>query len=191
MTEIMILALIPLFAVVNRVRGSFGAGGVVGGAVMGGVVLALSLNPVVAGVCALLYVAGESVGWGRWIKAIGRSHDGVAQFDYMDNYREKDRGKFIHNLANKVVKESKDYVSYAWVALWIRAAIWFPPIFIALALAGIVHPITAALCAGFTVAMFPVSYSVARQISKNGWWGRGEIIYGACQGAALALSFMT
>ena len=190
MTEIMILALVPLFAVVNRVRGSFGAGGVVGGAVLGGVVLALSLNPVLAGVCALLYVAGESVGWGRWIKLIGRSHDGVSQFDYMDHHREPNRGKFIHKLANKIVKESKDYVSYAWMALWIRAAMWFPPIFLALAVAGVVDPIIAVLCSAFAVAMFPVSYSVGRQISKTGWWGRGEIIYGACQGVALALAFI-
>lgn len=190
MNEILLLALIPIFAVINRVRGKIGAGGLVGGAALGVVVFALSLNPILAAVCAVLYAAGESVGWGRWIKLIGRSHDGVSQFDYMDHHREKDRGKFIHNLANKVVKESKDYVSYAWVALWIRAAIWFPPIFIALAVGGVINPLIAVICSGFVVAMFPISYSVARQISKNDWWGRGEIIYGACQGIALALAFM-
>lgn len=190
MTDIMILALIPLFAVLNRLRGKFGAGGIVVGVAVVAVVFVITLQPELAAACGVLYIAGESVGWGRWIKIIGRSHDGVTQFQYMDHHREKNRGKFIHNIANKIAKESKDYVSYGWAALMIRAAIWFPPILILLAAWGVADPVAAIAGSVVCIVTFPIAYSVARQIEKKNYWGRGEIIYGAVQGAALALAFI-
>ena len=183
--------LTPLMAVMNRIRGMYGAGGIIGGVALGGALFLITKDPIAAAACAVLYFVGESVGWGRWLKIIPAMENNVSQQVYWDKYRQPERGKFIHKLANKIAKEKDDYRRYAKVALYIRACIWFPPIFIALALTGHANWAGAGIASLFCIYCFPLAYGLAYDKSSNGWWGRGEVYYGIVQGATLTLALLS
>jgi hypothetical protein len=190
MIELMWLSLIPAYYFMNRQRGRMGAGGAIFGAATGFIVFAATLDPIAAVICGALYFAGESVGWGRWLRTV--PHWGrTSTDDYWANVRQPERGKIIHKIANSISKEKKDFAKYAQTALYIRAAIWFPPILTALAVTGHANPLVAAVASVAAVVAFPWAYWAAARSARREWWGRGERYYGAVQGACLAAALIS
>lgn len=184
--ELLKLLLIPLYAVFNRIRGTTGSGGVIGGVLTGIIVFIFTNNPIASGVVALLYFTGEMVGWGRWLKTVPHWGDRSYQETYMAN-REKDRGKVIHAIADAIVKEETDFTAYAKIALFIRGVYWWAPISIAMVAFGISNPVLAAIAVLIAGLAFPFSYNLSYKLFKEKYWGYGERIYGAFHGIILIL----
>ena len=109
----------------NRLRGKYGAGGPIVGAITGVVVFLFTGMPILAAGIAIAYALGEAPGWGRWIKLLNTDY---TQDDYMKFHREPTRGKEIHRLANKISRESKDYKKYARTAMALRGLLWWLPV---------------------------------------------------------------
>lgn len=190
MIDLIWLGLIPAYYFMNRQRGKMGAGGAIFGAATGAIVFAATLDPIAAAICGALYFAGESVGWGRWLRTV--PHWGrISTDEYWRDVRQPDRGKIIHKIANSISKEKKDFARYAQTALYIRAAIWFPPILTALAVTGHANPAVAAVASAAAIVAFPWAYRYAYKAKAKEYWGRGEMFYGAVQGACLAAALMS
>jgi hypothetical protein len=190
MIDLIWLGLIPAYYFMNRQRGHMKAGGAIFGAATGAIVFAATLDPIAAALTAVLYFAGESIGWGRWLRTVpywGR----ISTDEYWRDVRQPERGKFIHKIANRINQEKKDFAKYAQTALYIRAALWFPPILAALAITGHANPIVALGASGACVYAFPWAYRYAYKTDAQGYWGRGERFYGAVQGASLAAALIS
>lgn len=184
--ELLLVLLIPLYAVFNRFRGTKGWGGPAGGALTCAIIFAYSGNMFGAVAAGGLYISGEAMGWGRWLATVPMWGK-VSQQEYWDKHRQPTRGKFIHNIANKIAREDKDYVDYAKVALIIRGLYWWVPIAIATTVTGISNP-AAAVCAGALGATMPGCYRIAyKKWGEKEYWKRGEQIYGAVHGVIIAL----
>lgn len=186
------IALVPLMAVSNRIRGMYGAGGIIFAGVLAAALYVITGDILAAGVCGVLYALGESVGWGRWLRCIPAIEQDVPQHVYWDSYRQPERGKLIHGLANKLARERDDYKKYVLTALYIRASIWFPPIFVALYAFGHTNELSALVGSLFVIWLFPHCYLLAYDTAKGGdgflrmrWWPLGEVFYGVVQGACL------
>lgn len=185
--ELLLVLLIPLFVFFNRFRGTKGWGGAAGGAVVAGVVAVFSENIVAALAAGGAYAVGEAMGWGRWLSLVPRWFDGTTQAVYWEKYRQPDRGKIIHNIANKIAREDKDFKKYSQVALVIRGAYWWALVAIALAVTGVTNPIMVpvAILLGATM---PFCYALGYKFfGVKDYWKRGENIYGGVHGLILML----
>lgn len=204
----LLFLLIPMMTVLNRLRGTglkdrFGIDIPVlrNGAPIVAVILGLFLQacyadqqtldvfwPMFGISVSVIYLIGESFGWGKWLQAIPMICRGATQEDYnVSNVARRDTGKEngIHAIANAIFKESKNYVGYTITALMIRALYWWVPFFLMLDVFIRTSEISTIIAIFFLSVTFPFCYMIAYKISKKHWWGRGEYIYGFCQGVAL------
>lgn len=137
---------------------------------------------------AVTYIAGESFGWGKWLQAIPMIARGATQEDYnVSNVARRDTGKEngIHTIANAIFKETKNYVGYTITALMIRALYWWVPFFLMLDVFIRTSELSSIVAIAFLAVTFPLSYLISYKIKKEHYWGRGEYIYGFCQGVAI------
>jgi hypothetical protein len=177
-------ALIPALAVANRLRGRKAVYVAIPAAIIG----LVTANPL----AALAYVGGESFGWGQWLRAIRvwPMDEPAASEAYREiaSKRESGRKNGIHALAKKVAgghqEKTGQWRKYVWAALTIRGLYWWVPVYTVLAIGGL-NPVVAVAAMAATAAAFTPSYILARRMAEADYWGRGEVIYGAAQGAIL------
>lgn len=187
------------FGILNRLRGT---GDVlrVGNFIVTGIMLyALYLMIVVTMISewyyglafVVLFVAGESYAWGKWIGYL---------VDYEDEHSPEYDSKvgksfpYIHYIANAIVNERMNYKRYCQVALALRGLVWFAPMYNMLGYAGLIDwievtVISIVLAVGFPIAAYAgrnwrFEYKSKWLLLKRGWENQ-ELIYGLIQGIAL------
>ena len=191
--------MIVLEALLNRLRGT-GAVLRVGNFKVTGIMLyALYLMIVISLVTewhyalafGVLFVAGESYAWGKWIGFL---------VDYENKHEPEYDSKvgkgfpYIHYIANYIVDERIDYKRYCQVALAIRGLVWWLPLYLLFAFIGFISYVEAMLL-GIAIGIgFPVAAYVGRNWDYNNkigvlefkrGWENQEIVYGAMQGIVL------
>lgn len=147
------------------------------------------------------YLVGEAKGWGEWVGALVRWEDKDEQW-LEEQYRD-DEGKkapWVHQTANLICKEKVEgnldervagYMRYAKLALAVRAMWWWMPVYVVMAMAGVVGWIEAVLAVTVLSIGMPVACWIGKQwkyegkigpvVMKRGWENQ-EIVYGAMQG---------
>ena len=197
MNTLLIASLPIAVALINRIRGGWiegikGASAYIAGALLAGLIFLITYNPILAGSFLVAYIAAESFGWGKWISQIPNWHDkSYTQAMYLKSaaYKRDDgKNNGVHLLANLVAKEDKDFRDYGWWALVFRGVLWWAPVLAVLVYFDAIHW---GVATGGTVLLgfaFPLLYSLAfKMFGKDKFWGRGELMYGAVQGAVLAV----
>ena len=186
-------------AVLNRLRGTGDVLRVGNFRVTGIMLYALYLMIVVTMISewyyglafVVLFVAGESYAWGKWIGYL---------VDYEDEHSPEYDSKvgksfpYIHYIANAIVSERIDYKRYCQVALAIRGFFWWFPLYLLFAYIGLISYFEAIIIGillgiGFPIACYigrnwRFEYKSKRLLLKRGWENQ-EIIYGLFQGIAL------
>ena len=143
----------------------------------------------------VLFLAGESYGWGKWVGSLTRFEP--IDKELQESCYKDDEGKgfpYIHYVANSMVKERSNYLWYCRVALAIRGFIWWYPVYVLFAFAGLIS-YTEALVIGVVLGVsFPVACWVGTKIEIEGkiWivnysrgWENQELVYGLMQGMCL------
>ena len=139
----------------------------------------------------VLFLAGESYAWGKWIGYL---------VDYEDEHSPEYDSKvgkgfpYIHYMANYIVNERVDYKRYCQVALAIRGFFWWFPLYLLFAYIGLISYFEAIIIGILLGIGFPIACYIGRNwrfeykskwlLLKRGWENQ-EIIYGLLQGIAL------
>lgn len=139
----------------------------------------------------VLFVAGESYAWGKWIGYL---------VDYEDEHSPEYNSKvgksfpYIHYIANAIVSERVNYKKYCQVALALRGFVWFAPMYAVLWYAELINLIEVAVISIVLAVGFPVAAYAGRNWDYNAkfgvlefkrGWENQEIVYGLIQGIAL------
>ena len=139
----------------------------------------------------VLFVAGESYAWGKWIGYL---------VDYEDEHSPEYDSKvgksfpYIHYIANYIVKEREDYKRYCQVALALRGFVWFAPMYAVLGVAGLINWIEVAVISIVLAIGFPIAAYAGRNWDYNAkfgvlefkrGWENQEVVYGLIQGMCL------
>lgn len=144
-------------------------------------------------IAGLLYMLGESMGWGKWVGSLCYPESTTSLEARYADY-EGVRFPFIHKTANMIVKERENYLAYCNIALGIRGLYWWLPLLMFMAVIGITSYWLAILGSillgvGFPVACYMASITKFEftwwKISCVGAWERQEIVYGLMQGIVL------
>jgi hypothetical protein len=152
---------------------------------------------VVAGIItAIVFVAGESFGWGEWIGGI--ISESTRPVPNTPEAREEGARNGIRWLANKVVSEDVDYAKHIRVALAIRGIYWWVPVMGTIAFfSGAYWLVAIGVIAG---VLFPVAFDLATKYDDKiptirckwfhveGRWEKGEVIYGLFLDVLMAVS---
>ena len=186
-------------AVLNRLRGTGDVLRVGNLRVTGIMLYALYLMIVVSLVTewyyglafVVMFVAGESYAWGKWIGHL---------VDYGDEHSPEYDNKvgksfpYIHYVANAIVSERMNYKRYCQVALAIRGLVWFAPMYAVLGYAGLINWIEVSVISIVLAIGFPIACYVGRSWDYNArfgilefkrGWENQEVVYGLFQGIAL------
>ena len=139
----------------------------------------------------VLFVAGESYAWGKWIGYL---------VDYEDEHSPEYDSKvgksfpYIHYIANAIVSERVNYKKYCQVALTIRGFVWFAPMYAVLGYAELINWIEVVVISIVLAVGFPIAAYAGRNWDynktfgvlkfKRGWENQ-EVVYGALQGLCL------
>lgn len=174
------------------------------GLYIGIIVSVLTLN-VGWGVLALvLYIVGESKGWGEWIGTLTR-HEHMTEEILLKNYNDNEGKKFpyIHQIANFFIKEkiyaeldiaTKQYMRYATLALFLRGIYWWLPLYLLLAYLKLISFPEAFIGVLIISIMFPINCIISRYVgfNKKIWkvqfsrgWENQEFLNGMVQGLVL------
>lgn len=155
-------------------------------------------------VAFILYIIGESKGWGEWIGTLSRSEP-TTEAMLITNYNDNEGKKFpfIHQIANFFIKEqtigtfkhrSNQYMRYASLALSLRGVWWWLPLYILLAYIDLISYPEAFIGVLIISIMFPINCLLSRYIGFNRkFWvvqfGRGwenqEFLNGITHGIVL------
>lgn len=154
------------------------------------------------------YLVGEAKGWGEWVGSLTRHEpwdEQMLQHCYKDN--EGKTFPFIYYISNFFIKEKIDgtfkeqceqYRKHATLALMLRGMYWWLPVYLVLAVFGVIGWDIAVMAGiGLGIA-FPIAAEIGRRItftktydlkfiklSFSQGWENQEIIYGLFQGIAL------
>ena len=139
----------------------------------------------------VLFVAGESYAWGKWIGYL---------VDYEDEHSPEHDSKvgksfpYIHYIANSIVSERVNYKKYCQVALALRGFVWFAPMYAVLCYAELINWIEVAVISIVLAVGFPIAAYAGRNWDynkkfgilefKRGWENQ-EVVYGLIQGMCL------
>lgn len=216
--ELLWLLLIPVFAVLNRLRGTGQIGSFkkevtlfsktfdikMNGAILYGLVFGAYFVAAIGAYWAFflgfaLFMIGESFGWGKWVGTLCYTDEERRNHPY--DYEDQDGHKFpyIHHIANLIVDERINYKEYCKVALSIRGWIWFAPILFALSTFASLSFVVAFILSAVLGCGFVVACLVGRDIKftrKYGifsfakGWENQEWVYGAIQGLIFAITGM-
>lgn len=176
-----------MFTILNRFRGTKGYWAHISGIIFG-IIFGIATGSWQIGLAvAIMYVFGESFGWGKWIGGIMHGQKGPATEHQIAD--EEGRRNGIHFLASLIVPETKNYYNYCVTALGIRGFYWFALAFLPLAIAGAVSWPIYLLSAAFMGIAFPVGVMIGKKTSEifnyefgffkmNGTWEHQEVWYG-------------
>ena len=139
----------------------------------------------------VLFVAGESYAWGKWIGYL---------VDYEDEHSPEYDSKvgksfpYIHYIANAIVSERVNYKRYCQVALALRGFVWFAPMYALLGYAGLIDWIEVIVISIVLAVGFPIAAYAGRNWDYNAkfgvlefkrGWENQEVVYGLIQGVCL------
>nr|DAR99684.1 MAG TPA: hypothetical protein [Caudoviricetes sp.] len=171
-----------MFWMLNRLRGQYSYFAKVNALEVALLIFVFYGNFFVAIVCGLGYLAGEAKGWGVWVGAL-TSHGA-------DKGESESRG--IEWLAGRFIPRAR-WLAYCRVCLFIRGLIWWLPVFVPLAFAGIYGaPLLAvALAVGFPLACelgYCTKFNFGfKKFEVTTAWARQELFYGAMQDAVFLI----
>lgn len=143
----------------------------------------------------VLFLAGESYGWGKWVGSLTRWEPidkELQESCYNDN--EGKHFPYIHYVANTAVKERSNYLWYCRVALAIRGFVWWYPIYVLFAFAGLISYSEALVIGVLLGVSFPLTCYIGKNLKYNGkfgiinysrGWENQELVYGLIQGICL------
>lgn len=189
-----------ILALLNRYRGSgkkFSMPIVF--AVIFGIIYLLTFNLYAAIGATIAYGIGESFGWGKWLITVPHWGDDSWQATFNKTLAARDDGQSIgiHQLANAVANQEKDFTKYSQIALVLRGFVWWAPFYAVLVfLAGV--SVVPALGAVVMLSVgFPILYWLGTKFpvirlpffEGTDYWSNGEYFYGALQGIGLILVF--
>lgn len=168
-----------------------------------GLLVGYFANSITAGILAfILYIVGESKGWGEWVGALTR-YEGYNEEWLEEQYQDKEGKTFpyIHQITSifkpeRIPMESyevniKQYLDYASLALVFRGIYWWMPIYLLMAYYDITNWWTAIVAGLLLGYVFPIAYSLGKSINLNGnigiinysrGWENQELVYGVFQG---------
>jgi hypothetical protein len=181
-----------MLTVLNRLRGTYGYFSHVTGLTIG-ILFYLFTNDIYTALgLYVMYVFGESFGWGKWIGGVYRNYRGVPTASIVAD--EEGRNNGIHFIANLINPETKNYYRYCFTALWIRGFYWFALAMLPLVIGGyldIPNYLVIAILIGYG---FPISVKLGTYTTKkfnfkymNDFWEHAEVWYGLMQDIALIL----
>ena len=139
----------------------------------------------------VMFVAGESYAWGKWVGYL---------VDYEDEHSPEYDSKvgksfpYIHYIANAIVSERMNYKRYCQVALALRGLVWFAPMYALLGYAELINWIEVAVISIVLAIGFPIAAYAGRNWDYNArfgvlefkrGWENQEIVYGLIQGLCL------
>ena len=191
--------MIVLEAILNRLRGTGDVFNVGSFMVTGIMLYALYLMIVISFITewyyalafSVLFVAGESYAWGKWIGFL---------VDYENKHEPEYDSKvgkgfpYIHYIADVLAPETRNYKLYCQTALAIRGLVWFAPMYALLGYAGLLSLIEVVSISIVLALGFPYACYIGRRWNYNNkigvlefkrGWENQEIVYGAMQGIVL------
>ena len=175
-----------MFWILNRLRGRYAYFAKVNALVVALLIFAFLGNFYLAIICGLGYLLGEAKGWGVWVGAL------VTHGSYTDE-REV---KFIECIAAKLFDPRAHWLGYCRLCLFLRGLLWWLPVFVPLAFAGLyAAPLLAvALAVGFPLAC-ELGYCTKfiftfKKFEVNTAWARQELFYGAMQDLAFIAIYL-
>ena len=174
-----------MFAILNRLRGQYSYFAKLNALVVALLVFAFLGKFYLAVICGLGYFLGEANGWGVWVGAL-TSHGA-------DKGERESRS--IEWLAGRFIPRAH-WLAYCRLCLAIRGLIWWLPVFVPLAFAGLyAAPLLAALLAGGFPLACELGYRTKwtlrfRAFESSDAWGRQEVFYGAMQDLAFMILWM-
>lgn len=152
----------------------------------------------------IMYLLGESKGWGEWVGSLTRYEPWdkpLLEKQYLD-----DEGKtfpFIHQITNFFIKEkgTKDfkynlqqYLKYSTLALTLRGMYWWGLVYGSIALLGYISTPVALINTLILGVSFPLACYIGKHIKLSGkigiinysrGWENQELVYGLFQGIVL------
>lgn len=187
------------FAFLNRLRGSDVRFGIKGSTAAKAIICAALAYPALrigiyyALIPPILYLIGESFGWGKWVASI---------IDEKPQYDENEGliiiGKLriwdgIHHIADFIAPEKLDYMNYSMTALCIRGLYWWGPLFLYYAILGLFPFMEIIAYLVILSATFPICFILSRDLLDylpkidllDNAWEWGEFFYGGIQGIAI------
>lgn len=144
----------------------------------------------------LLFLLGESMGWGKWVGYLTASGK-----DKVINYNDKEGVKFpfIHQTANFFSNEKDDYEEYCETALAIRGLYFWLPLFSFITYLGLLDITSMCLSLLLLSTGFPIACNIGRHMSityksrfinlSRGWENQ-EIVYGVIQFCCITLTLL-
>lgn len=176
-----------MFWILNRLRGQYGYFAKANALVVALLIFAFYGNFFIAIVCGLGYLAGEAKGWGVWVGAL------VTHGSYTSEHEVK----FIERIAARLFEPKTHWLAYCRLCLFARGLLWWLPVFVPLAFAGLYGaPLFAvALAAGFPLACelgYRTNFKFRlKELEIESAWARQELFYGAMQDAAFLILWVT
>lgn len=184
-----------MFAILNRLRGTFGFFSFINGFILYSLTYGLTLNLYLSMSIYIGYVLGESMGWGKWIGGIINGNEKAT----IDNINENE-GVYngIHFIANWIEPEKEYYQHYCNVALSIRGFYWAFLSMLPLLVFGYIGYLTLIAFSILIGIGFPISVIIGKYtsskftyeygyLSMNGAWEHAEVWYGLIQDISIIL----
>lgn len=179
-----------MFSVLNRLRGTFGWMAKVNGVLIGALFYLFWVDIYTSIAVAMLYVVGESFGWGKWFGGIFHGENTPQAI------KDEDEGinNGVHWLANLIVPQDKDFYRYSILALGLRGALWFGLTLIPLAVMGYIGFNDWFMATVLLGVAFPLSVVIGKKTSEkwkfkfmDGFWEHSEVWYGVTHDIMLVI----
>ena len=184
-------------------RGIKGAGAWIAAAGLAAPLAFLSQDLVLAAAFAIAYIAGESIGWTKWIWCIpGKMTQEYYNQNWAVDAPVKHDKEWGESFLKGLVDEHKNYWIYCFLGMTFRGILWWAPVFAVFAwwfstlggrafspeVLSTMAPLAVLVTIGLGV-LFPLSYWLASRLSPNDsdYIGWAEGLYGAIYGAVLGL----
>ena len=208
-TIFILILLLPLPVLLNRWRGTGTIVTIGKFRLIGNIIYALYIAGIVGCAYALtfggwistvygllggiLYIAGESFAWGKWVGWL-TNYNGVGKPDYNN-----DDGRsfpYIHYIAQAIVKQENDYTTYCEIALAIRGLFWWLPLLVLLGTIDLISWYQAAFSSIFLAVGFPVACYLgtllkveykSKYLNLSQGWENQEVFYGLFHWIGIAL----
>lgn len=175
-----------MFWILNRLRGQYAYFAKINALVVALLIFAFLGNFYLAIICGLGYLAGEAKGWGVWVGALV-THSG---------FKDERENRLIERIAARLFEPKTHWLAFCRVCLSLRGLLWWLPVFVPLAFAGLyAAPLLAvALAAGFPLAC-ELGYRTKfkfrlKKFEIESAWARQELLYGAMQDVAFLILWM-
>lgn len=169
----------------NRLRGTHGYFAKVTGIALGGLLYYFDVDMYTAFSVTILYIVGESFGWGKWFGGMYRKNVLPTEQELADR---EGINNGIHFLANLVTPEKVNYYRYCITALTLRGIYWFGLTLAPLVIMGYTELTTYIVSVIALGIGFPMSVLLGIKTETKyrfnyfkGFWEQSEVYYGVMQ----------